>query len=82
MRQTGIVLERKRERLLFMLRVNPIFLILYWLWWSIPMVIGFWMFVSDRGLRWERTTKIDANHDLIREIPAELEFEGVGSVSD
>ena len=81
-RQTGIVLERKRERLLFMLRVNPIFVILYWLWWSIPMVIGFWMFVSDRGLRWERTTKIDANHDLIREIPAELEFEGVGSVSD
>ena len=81
-RQTGIVLERKRERLLFMIRVNPIFLILYWLWWSIPMVIGFWMFVSDRGLRWERTTKVDANHDLIREIPAELEFEGVGSVSE
>jgi hypothetical protein len=66
-RQSGIVLRSRRERAHFMFRVNPVFLFVYWIWWAIPMAIGFWMFLGDRGQRWERTTKIDANHDLVRE---------------
>ncbi len=66
-RQSGLVLRSRRERIHFMVRVNPIFLFLYWIWWLIPMAIGFWMYLGDRGQRWERTTKIDANHELVRE---------------
>jgi hypothetical protein len=31
------------------------------------MVIGFSMYLADRGQRWERTDKHDANHELVRE---------------
>jgi len=41
------------------------------LWWSIPLAIGFSMFVRDTGLVWERTEKINANHGLLQD--------GVGS---
>ncbi len=67
LRQSGLVLRAKRDRARFMFRVNPLFLFGYWLWWSVPMVIGFVMFLRDGGQRWERTTKIDANHNLVRE---------------
>jgi hypothetical protein len=75
LRMSAIVLRDRRERAKFMARVNPIFLFAYWLWWAVPMVIGFWMFLGDRGQRWERTTKIDANHDLIRDAQLEPERE-------
>ena len=64
-RQSASVLSSRRSRLHFMVRVNPVSLMLYWLYWSVPMVIGFWMFLRDTGLAWERTEKIDANHELI-----------------
>lgn len=63
---TARVLPDRGDRLRYFLRVNPIFVILYWLWWTIPLVIGFVMFVRDHGLTWERTEKRDANHELIR----------------
>jgi cellulose synthase/poly-beta-1,6-N-acetylglucosamine synthase-like glycosyltransferase len=66
-RQTALFLTTTRERVRFMVRVNPFALLAYWLWWSIPLAIGFWMYLGDRGQRWERTRKIDANHDLVRE---------------
>jgi hypothetical protein len=50
-----------------MLRVNPISAIIWWLLWNVPLAIGFWMFVRDEGLAWQRTEKIDANKLLIRE---------------
>jgi hypothetical protein len=78
-RQSALVLATRRERLLFMARVNPLFVMAYWLWWSVPMVIGFSMFLGDRGQRWERTTKIDANHDLVREAQPEDERETVSA---
>ena len=65
-RQSALVLSNRRSRLHFMVRVNPVSLMLYWLYWSVPMVIGLWMFLRDTGLAWERTEKIDANHELIR----------------
>ena len=55
-----------RDRVRYLLRVNPLFTMLYWLWWIIPLVKGFVMFLRDGGLVWERTEKIDANHQLIR----------------
>jgi glycosyltransferase XagB len=65
-RRTALVLDRRSRRLRYMLRVNPVFLMLYWVWWTVPLLIGINMFLRDRGLVWERTRKIDANHDLVR----------------
>jgi cellulose synthase/poly-beta-1,6-N-acetylglucosamine synthase-like glycosyltransferase len=63
---TAIVLDNRRQRLRFVLRVNPLFLMLYWAWWGIALVVGFWMYLSDGGLTWQRTEKVDANHVLVR----------------
>jgi len=60
------VIPRKRDRLWYLVRVNPLFMLLYWLWWTVPLAIGFWMFLRDGGLVWERTQKVDANHELGR----------------
>jgi cellulose synthase/poly-beta-1,6-N-acetylglucosamine synthase-like glycosyltransferase len=61
------VLPSKRDRLKFFFRVNPVFNFFYGIWWLLPMARGFTMYLLDQGLRWERTVKTDANHDLIRE---------------
>lgn len=58
------VLPARRDRARFLLRVNPVFLMMYWTWWAIPLAIGFWMFVRDTGQVWQRTEKIDANREL------------------
>ena len=63
---SGLVLPTRRQRLIYVARVNPLFLLGYWLWWSIPLIIGFRMYATDGGLVWERTKKIDANNSLIR----------------
>ncbi|MGI8713547.1 MAG: glycosyltransferase family 2 protein [Solirubrobacteraceae bacterium] len=79
-RQTGLFLLHRRERIRMMLRINPVFVFVFWLWWAIPLAIGFTMFVRDTGLRWERTRKVDANHDLVRdEIPIITEAMGAPS---
>ncbi len=67
-RRTAIVLSRRSDRLRYMLRVSPPFLFAYWIWWNVPIAIGLAMFAGEGGLDWERTTKIDANHELVREI--------------
>lgn len=64
-RRTGLVLDRTRERIAYMLRVNPLFVALWWVMWLVPLAIGFWMYVNDLGHAWERTEKTDANHRLI-----------------
>ena len=73
--RSGLVLGNKRDRLHFMFRVNPVFLISYWLFWIVSLAIGFSMFVRDRGLAWQRTEKIDANHTLVR---SSAEYVGEG----
>ncbi|WP_301123069.1 glycosyltransferase family 2 protein [Mycolicibacterium fortuitum] len=65
--KTAQVLPRKRDRLMFTLRVNPLFSFVYGIWWIAPIMRGLSMYVLDQGLRWERTVKTDANHDLIRD---------------
>ncbi len=64
--RSSLVLSSYTDRLRFMARVNPLFLIGYWILWMVPIVIGVSMFISDRGLAWQRTEKVDANHDLVR----------------
>jgi cellulose synthase/poly-beta-1,6-N-acetylglucosamine synthase-like glycosyltransferase len=64
-RRTTLVLDRRRDRLRYMFRVNPLFLLAFWLVWVVPLVLGFEMYLRDKGLAWERTEKVDANHDLV-----------------
>ena len=65
-RRTAQVLDRKRDRLLYMARVNPVFIWAFWLLWLVPLWIGWRMYRRDHGLTWERTEKIDANARLVR----------------
>jgi cellulose synthase/poly-beta-1,6-N-acetylglucosamine synthase-like glycosyltransferase len=66
-RRSALVLGTRRARLRFLLRVNPLFLVGWWLFWVVPLCIGFGMYLRDGGLVWERTVKINANKDLILE---------------
>jgi hypothetical protein len=68
--RSALVLDNRRSRLTYMLRINPLFLIMYWLLWTVPLVIGTTMFMRDRGLVWQRTEKNDANHELVRTSPS------------
>jgi cellulose synthase/poly-beta-1,6-N-acetylglucosamine synthase-like glycosyltransferase len=61
------VLPSRRGRLLFLLRVNPVFLLAYWFAWTLPLAKGLEMFLHGGGLVWERTPKNNANNDLVRE---------------
>jgi cellulose synthase/poly-beta-1,6-N-acetylglucosamine synthase-like glycosyltransferase len=63
--QTARVLDTRRERVRYMIRVNPLLLWLYWLVWTVPLWIGIQMYLRDKGHVWERTEKVDANHDLV-----------------
>lgn len=65
-RRTAIVLPRRRDRLWYLLRVNPIVVWVWWAIWLIPLWIGWRMYRRDHGLVWERTEKVDANADLVR----------------
>jgi cellulose synthase/poly-beta-1,6-N-acetylglucosamine synthase-like glycosyltransferase len=65
-RRTALVLDSRAKRLWYMLRINPLFLWGWWLFWTIPLVIGWSMFRKNGGLVWERTHKVDANAQLVR----------------
>jgi len=66
-RVSRLVLTDRGKRLLFAFRVNPLLIMVYWLFWNVSLLIGIEMFFRDKGLVWERTEKIDANHSLVRE---------------
>jgi cellulose synthase/poly-beta-1,6-N-acetylglucosamine synthase-like glycosyltransferase len=65
-KRSALVLPRARDRLRYMLRINPLSLLVWWLIWLIPLWIGYRMYRRDEGLAWERTEKVDANHSLVR----------------
>lgn len=65
-RRSALVLKTRRERAWYLLRINPLFLLVWWLVWLIPIAIGLRMYLRDEGLVWERTEKNDANHALVR----------------
>lgn len=64
--RAALVLPHRRDRVWYLLRVNPVFIMAWWLIWLIPLWIGLRMFLRDEGLVWERTEKTDANHMLVR----------------
>lgn len=70
--RTALVLERRRDRLRYLVRCNPLALLVWGLVWTIPLWIGWRMYRRDGGLVWERTEKIDANARLVRRRAAEL----------
>ena len=67
-KRTKLVLHRVSSRVRYMLRVNPLFLFLYYLLWSVPIVIGFGMFLADRGKEWARTEKVDADRHFVSHV--------------
>jgi cellulose synthase/poly-beta-1,6-N-acetylglucosamine synthase-like glycosyltransferase len=66
-RRTELVLDDTRLRVWYMLRVNPVSLFIYHTLWTIPIVIGFFMFLTNRGKEWVRTQKFDADHRFAEE---------------
>lgn len=67
-KRSALVLSSVRSRLWYLLRVNPVFLSIWWLVWLVPLWIGYRMYVHDRGLVWERTEKINANEPLMQQL--------------
>jgi cellulose synthase/poly-beta-1,6-N-acetylglucosamine synthase-like glycosyltransferase len=65
-KRTALVCTRRRDRIWYMIRVNPISAMIWWFLWLIPLFIGFRMYLRDEGLAWQRTEKTDANKVLIR----------------
>jgi glycosyltransferase XagB len=65
-RRTALVCSQRKDRIRYMLRVNPVSAMIWWFLWIIPLFIGFRMYLLDLGLAWQRTEKIDANKLLIR----------------
>jgi len=66
-KRTRLVLDSRLSRLAYLLKVNPVFLWVWWAIWLIPLWIGWRMYRRDHGLEWERTEKVDANADLVRQ---------------
>lgn len=65
-KRTGLVLEHTGDRIRYMLMVNPVFLMVWWCIWIIPLTLGFVMYLKDSGQVWQRTEKVDANNTLVR----------------
>jgi cellulose synthase/poly-beta-1,6-N-acetylglucosamine synthase-like glycosyltransferase len=72
-KRSTLVTSGNWERVCYIARVNPIFLMLWWLFWIVPLFIGLKMYVQGGGLVWERTVKINANNDLIIEKTSKIE---------
>ncbi len=66
-KRTSLVLESTAARIWYMVKINPILVMVWWVIWIIPLAIGFRMYLRDEGLIWQRTEKVDANHVLVLE---------------
>ena len=55
--RTRLVFTRWRDGAWYMLRVNPLSLMIWWFLWIVPLAIGFRMYLRDEGLAWERPRK-------------------------
>lgn len=65
-KRSRLVADSVWPRVWYLIRINPLSLIVWWVIWLIPLYIGFRMFLRDQGLVWERTVKTNANEELIR----------------
>ncbi len=68
-RRTKLVLNKTYLRVWYMLRINPVFMFLYHVLWTIPLFMGVWMFLTDRGKTWKRTPKYDADRHFAEAPP-------------
>jgi len=66
-KMTKVVLPSFGKRLWYLIRVNPVFLFIYWIWWIIPLWIGWRMYRRDEGLVWERTLKVNSIEAAVRQ---------------
>jgi hypothetical protein len=48
-----------------MITVNPVTLFVYWTFWTIPILGGLYLFITDQGKAWARTEKVDADRKLV-----------------
>jgi glycosyltransferase XagB len=80
-RRTALVMNSVWSRLYFMLRVNPIFLMLWWALWAYPIIVGYIWYRRDLGLVWDRTNKVDANRDLLYVAPKQIEYDSMKEVA-
>jgi len=64
-KRTRVVLKSISSRLWYMIRINPLIIFLYYLLWTIPIVIGFSMYVAGKGKVWIRTEKADADRCFV-----------------
>lgn len=64
-KRTALVLGTVKERVWYLLRINPVMTLIWWSIWLIPITWGFCMYLGSGGLVWDRTEKIDANAKLI-----------------
>lgn len=65
-RNAKLVKPSVGDRLWYLIRINPLFLFAYWLWWLIPLWVGWRMYRKDLGLVWERTEKVNAIETEVR----------------
>jgi cellulose synthase/poly-beta-1,6-N-acetylglucosamine synthase-like glycosyltransferase len=65
-KRTRLVLDSFWDRAYYMLRINPVAIMLWWWFWIVPLTIGFYMFLTNGGKVWQRTEKLDKNHTLVR----------------
>jgi len=65
--RTRLIMDARWQRVRYMLRVNPLFMQLWWIFWAIPLAIGYRMYRKNLGLVWERTLKSDDNRELVRD---------------
>jgi cellulose synthase/poly-beta-1,6-N-acetylglucosamine synthase-like glycosyltransferase len=63
--RSTLVLDTVPQRIWYLIRINPVSLMIWWIIWLIPLYIGFRMYLKDEGLTWERTEKTNANMQLI-----------------
>ena len=57
--RTELIMDTFWQRVRYMLRVNPLFLQMWWVFWAVPLKIGYRMYRKNLGLVWERTLKKD-----------------------
>src|SRR5882757_2605679 len=64
-KRTRLVLDSFWLRAWYMVRINPVFILLWWLFWTVPLTIGLWMYLMDKGLVWQRTEKLAKHRVLV-----------------
>jgi cellulose synthase/poly-beta-1,6-N-acetylglucosamine synthase-like glycosyltransferase len=60
------VLGNTRARIWYLLKINPITAMIWWLFWIVPLWLGFYTFIKYKGHVWVRTQKSNPNAELIK----------------